>query len=93
MDASPPSLPLKSIRRAHSDCLNRYLVVPSVDRPQTKLPRLKQATTPDGRLIAIVSNEDLSAGLVAYQTTGPIGYTPQSATDLMRNILLWSASR
>ena len=65
----------------------------SVDRPQTKLPRLKQATTQDGKLIAIVSNEDLSAGLVAYQTSGPIGYTPQSATDLMRNIILWSASR
>ena len=65
----------------------------SVDRPQTKLPRLKQATTSDGKLIAILSNEDLSAGLVGYQTAGPIGYTPQSATDLMRNIILWSASR
>ena len=65
----------------------------SVDRPQTKLPRLKQATTGDGKLFAIVSNEDISAGLVAYQTSGPIGYTPQSATDLMRNIILWAASR
>src|SRR5688500_1110394 len=65
----------------------------SLDRPQTKLPRLKQATTAAGKLVAIVSNEDLSAGLVAYQASGPIGYTPQSATDLMRNIVLWSISR
>ncbi len=65
----------------------------SVDRPQTKLPRLKKATTSDGKIFAIVSNEDLSAGLVAYQTSGPIGYTPQSATDLMRNVILWSTAR
>lgn len=64
----------------------------SADRPNTKMPRLKGAFAKD-KLVAIVSNEDLSAGLVAYQTSGPIGYTPQSATDLMRNIVLWSAER
>ncbi len=64
----------------------------SPDRPNTKLPRLKGALVQD-KLVAIVSNEDLSAGFVAYQTSGPIGYTTQSATDLMRNIILWSAGR
>ena len=39
------------------------------------------------------SHEDLSAGLVSYQTAGPVGYSSQSATDLMRNLILWSSAR
>jgi hypothetical protein len=64
----------------------------SADRIDSRLPRLKGAYV-NRKLIAVVSNEDLSAGLVGYATAGPSGYSSSSATDLLRNILLWSASR
>jgi hypothetical protein len=34
------------------------------------------------------SREDLSAGLVGEQIDGIVGYTPDTATDIMRNIIL-----
>ena len=55
------------------------------------VPRLRGATA-QGKLIAIVSYEDLSGGLVGYSTGGLIGYTPASAMNLMRNLILWRAS-
>ena len=58
--------------------------------PRTKLPRLK-AFSSGGRIVAIVSEEDLSSGLVGHGIDGIIGYSPQSATDLVRNLLLWRA--
>jgi hypothetical protein len=64
----------------------------SADFQSTHVPRLKRATV-DGRLIAIISQEDLSGALVGYATTGPIGYSPASATDIIRNLVLWRASR
>jgi hypothetical protein len=56
--------------------------------PASNRPRLKGVVV-NKRLIAILSSDDLSAGLVGYPTDGIVGYTPQTATDLMRNILLW----
>lgn len=44
--------------------------------------------THDGRVAAYFSQEDLSAGLVGQPTDGIIGYTPKSATDIMRNMIL-----
>jgi hypothetical protein len=44
--------------------------------------------THKGRVAAYFSQEDLSAGLVGQPTDGIIGYTPQSATDIMRNMIL-----
>lgn len=58
--------------------------------PRTQLPRLKAFTT-GGRLVAVVSEEDLSSGLVGHAVDGIVGYAPQSATDLLRNLLLWRA--
>lgn len=57
----------------------------------TKLPRLK-AYTAKGRIIAIHSPEDLSAAMVGYPTGGVTGYTPATATQIMRNIVIWSGS-
>jgi hypothetical protein len=57
----------------------------------TRIPRLRGATV-NGKLIGIVSNEDLSGGLVGYSTSGLTGYVPASATDLVRNIILWRTS-
>ncbi|HMB94413.1 MAG TPA: DUF4159 domain-containing protein, partial [Tepidisphaeraceae bacterium] len=56
------------------------------------IPRLRGATV-NGKLIAIVSYEDLSGGLVGYPTAGLNGYTPASATELVRNIILWRAEK
>jgi hypothetical protein len=55
-----------------------------------ELPRL-QGLTIDGRLVAIVSGEDLSAGLVGYARDGIVGYTPASSLMLVRNVLLWKS--
>ena len=44
--------------------------------------------TQNRRVAAYFSQEDLSAGLVGQPTDGIIGYTPQSATDIMRNMIL-----
>jgi hypothetical protein len=55
----------------------------------TKLPRLK-AYTANGRVIAIHSPEDLSAAMVGYSTGGITGYTPTTAVQIIRNIVIWS---
>jgi hypothetical protein len=55
------------------------------------IPRLRGATV-DGRVVAIVSYEDLSGGLVGYTHAGLNGYTPASAADIMRNLILWRSS-
>jgi hypothetical protein len=64
----------------------------SADAIKSKLPRLKGVSI-NNALVAILSNEDLSACLVGYATAGPSGYAPQSAVDLVRNIVLWSETR
>jgi hypothetical protein len=40
--------------------------------------------------VCLYSREDLSAGMVGEQVDGVIGYTPAVATDLMRNMVLYS---
>jgi len=49
-------------------------------------PRLKAIRQGD-RLAVIYSREDLSAGLVGQSIEGVVGYTPQTATELMARIL------
>lgn len=55
-----------------------------------KTPRLKGVTF-GGRVGVFFSREDLSAGLVGEPVDGVIGYSPETATQIMRNILLYSA--
>jgi hypothetical protein len=57
-----------------------------------RIPRLRGATS-GGKLVAILSSEDLSGGLVGYTTAGLVGYVPASATDIVRNIILWRLSQ
>jgi hypothetical protein len=52
------------------------------------IPRLRGAKV-QGKLVAILSSEDLSSALVGYNIAGLSGYAPASATDLVRNIILW----
>jgi hypothetical protein len=42
----------------------------------------------NGRIAVYFSKEDISAGLVGQPTDGIIGYTPDTATPMMRNIIL-----
>ena len=44
-----------------------------------------------GRLAVFYSREDLSTGMVGQPVDGITGYTPESATAIMRNILLYAA--
>jgi hypothetical protein len=55
-------------------------------------PRLRGIDV-GGRTAVIFSPEDLSAALVGQGVEGIIGYTPASATALVKSILLWHASR
>jgi hypothetical protein len=50
-------------------------------------PRIK-AIRVGGRPAILVSREDLSAGLVGQPADGILGYSPATATELMRRILL-----
>jgi len=50
-------------------------------------PRLR-ALRLDNRPAVILSTEDISVGMVGMEIDGIVGYTPASATNLMRNLLL-----
>jgi hypothetical protein len=54
-------------------------------------PRLA-AVEANGRVVAYFSREDLSGGLVGQPVDGILGYTPETATDLMRNLLVYVAT-
>jgi Domain of unknown function (DUF4159) len=47
----------------------------------------------NGRYVAFFSRGDLSAGLVGEPVDGIMGYSPETATALMRNMILYSAMR
>jgi hypothetical protein len=57
-----------------------------------KAPRLIGIRS-EGRIVAYFSREDLSAGLVGEPIDGVAGYTPETATAIMRNIVLNTAFR
>jgi DNA polymerase/3'-5' exonuclease PolX len=44
----------------------------------------------NGRIIAIHSAEDLTAAMVGYPIAGITGYTPATAVQIIRNIVIWS---
>jgi hypothetical protein len=54
-----------------------------------KQPRIKGITFGD-RVGVFISRDDLSAGLVGEPVDGIIGYSPETATAIMRNIILYS---
>ncbi len=78
-----------------------YIVERSADAKTTRwvsVARLGSLKTPrivgivlNGRTAVYFSREDLSAGLVGGQRDGIVGYTPESATDIVRNVVLMAA--
>jgi hypothetical protein len=55
-------------------------------------PRL-QAVTLDNRPVIVYSRDDITAGLVGYAGHNVRGYAPASALALMRNLLIYAATR
>ena len=60
--------------------------------PARNAPRLI-AVKSGNRLAIIYSREDLTAGLMGYQLHGIRGYSPQSASALMTNIVCYAAGK
>jgi hypothetical protein len=65
----------------------RNLIVGRPTVPQIRGIEVKK------RIVAFYSREDLSAGLVGEAVDGIDGYSPESATDLMRNLVLFCTDR
>ncbi len=57
-----------------------------------RAPRL-QAVSIEGRPAIVYSHDDLTAGLVGYYGHNLRGYAPDSAFEIMRNLLLYAADR
>jgi hypothetical protein len=60
-----------------------------VQAPPLKVPPLPPCSSCDAILY---SPEDLSTGLVGQEIDGIVGYTPEAATALVRQILLRAAA-
>lgn len=56
----------------------------------TKSPRLRGITI-GNRVAVFFSKEDLTGGIVGEPVDGVRGYSPESATDIMRNIILYAS--
>jgi hypothetical protein len=54
-----------------------------------KVPRLRGMQV-GGRLAVLYSPMDLSTGMVGHQVDGIYGYAPQTATQLMQNLLVYA---
>ncbi len=58
---------------------------------ETRNPRLR-AVTVGNRAAVIYSREDMSGGIVGNEIDGVLGYSPKTATELMRNVLLYAST-
>jgi hypothetical protein len=56
-----------------------------------KSPRVRGITV-NGRLAVFLSAEDLTEGMVGQTVDGIIGYSPATATEIMRHIVLYAAN-
>jgi hypothetical protein len=86
----PPDHPLYTAGGGEADAIRYRTFAIHNGVGRTTSPRL-QGITIDGRLAVIYSREDLSVGLVGQAVDGIVGYTPETATDLMTRILNYTA--
>jgi hypothetical protein len=56
---------------------------------ELKMPRLRGIER-DGKLVAILSPQDISTALVGHTVDGVVGYRPEYATKLMVNLLTFA---
>jgi hypothetical protein len=70
----------------------QYRKYAQLKRPSDENARLLLAKQ-GNRVVAIISGDDLTSGLLGTGTWGNIGYTPDTSYALMRNILLTYAPK
>jgi hypothetical protein len=86
-----PDSPVFNLPNVPLDAINYREYAKKLLGDSTK-PRICEVIV-KGRIVAFFSREDLSAGLVGEQVDGIVGYTPRSATELMRNLILYSTEQ
>ncbi|HEX4792299.1 MAG TPA: DUF4159 domain-containing protein [Humisphaera sp.] len=82
--------PVYELPKARIDAVSYRDFYKSKVASKLKAPRVYGIMRGD-RIAVFYSREDLSAGMVGEPVDGIYGYSPQSATDLMRNIVLYGA--
>ncbi|HEX4794246.1 MAG TPA: DUF4159 domain-containing protein [Humisphaera sp.] len=85
----PPDHPLYRMTGATIDHIY-YRAYTKATLGNLKTPRVKGITV-NGRLAVFYSREDLSAGLVGEPIDGIFGYEPETAEQIMRNLILYAA--
>ena len=85
----PPDSPLYRMADANIDAVSYRTYARNKSVGALKTPRIC-GVEQGGRIACYYSREDLSTGLVGQPVDGIDGYTPQTATSIMRNIVLSS---
>ena len=83
----PPTHPLYSTGGPLGDVSYREYARQTLGK--LRVPQLR-GIEQNGRLVCIFSREDLSVGMVGEAVDGIIGYSPMTATNLMRKIILYA---
>ena len=86
----PPDHPVYKLEGAKIDKFDYRAYSRGKINGRLNVPRIR-ALEKDGRIQVFYSSEDISAGLVGQPTDGILGYEPEIATNLMRNLVLYSA--
>ncbi|CAN5444161.1 DUF4159 domain-containing protein [soil metagenome] len=86
----PPDHPLFTAGGGAADEISYRTFAARNGVGKTTAPRLHGVNV-DGRLAVIYSREDLSVGLVGQAVDGIIGYSPDTATNLMTRILNYAS--
>jgi len=85
-----PESPIFDLAGARIDAFTYRPIYRRTMTGHLKAPRLRGIHI-GARIGVFYSREDLSAGLVGEPVDGIMGYTTQTATDIMRSIVLYSA--
>ena len=88
----PPYSPLYTLPEAPLDTITYRSFMRKALGGDTKSPRVSGIDR-GGRLAVFFSREDLSGGMVGESVDGITGYSPDSATAIMRNILLYAGKK
>ncbi|MBC8106900.1 MAG: DUF4159 domain-containing protein [Anaerolineae bacterium] len=83
----PPNHPIYQVNGRKLEDISYRMFARQKLVGELKGPRLRGITL-NGRLAVIYSPEDLTVGMVGQPIDGIIGYSPSTATELMRYILL-----
>lgn len=85
----PGSSPVYNLPEMKIDVVTYRSIMRTKLTGDVKTPRLR-GFEQKGRIVAFYSREDLSHGLLGVPVDGVLGYSPQSATAIMRNIIVYA---